>query len=31
MGDEPMDGIVGRTSQINGACLAAEGRGSTWP
>ena len=27
MGDEPMDGIVGRTSQVNGACLAAEGRG----
>ncbi len=27
MGDEPMDGIVDRTSQVNGACLAAEGRG----
>ena len=27
MGDEPMDGIVGRTSQVNGGCLAAEGRG----
>ena len=25
MGDEPMDGIVGRTSQVNGACMAAEG------
>ncbi|MEM7783200.1 MAG: zinc-dependent metalloprotease, partial [Planctomycetota bacterium] len=27
MGDEPMDGIVGRQSQTNGACMAAEGRG----
>ena len=27
MGDEPMDGIVDRTSQVNGACMAAEGRG----
>ena len=27
MGDEPMDGIVNRTSQVNGACMAAEGRG----
>lgn len=26
MGDEPMDGIVGRQSQVNGACMAAEGR-----
>jgi hypothetical protein len=27
MGDEPMDGIAGRQSQVNGACMAAEGRG----
>lgn len=27
MGDEPMDGITGRQSQVNGACMAAEGRG----
>ena len=27
MGDEPMDGITGRQSQLNGACMAAEGRG----
>ncbi len=27
MGDEPGDGIVGRLSQVNGACMAAEGRG----
>ncbi len=27
MGDEPMDGIAGRQSQTNGACMAAEGRG----
>jgi len=27
MGDEPMDGIEGRQSQVNGACMAAEGRG----
>jgi len=27
MGDEPMDGIAGRQSQSNGACMAAEGRG----
>ncbi|MFK7766961.1 MAG: zinc-dependent metalloprotease [Mariniblastus sp.] len=27
MGDEPMDGITGRQSQKNGACMAAEGRG----
>jgi hypothetical protein len=27
MGDEPMDGIVDRQSQTNGACMAAEGRG----
>jgi hypothetical protein len=26
MGDEKFDGIVGRTSQVNGYCLAAEGR-----
>ena len=26
MGDEPMDGIAGRQSQTNGACMAAEGR-----
>ena len=27
MGDEPSDGLVNRTSQINGGCMAAEGRG----
>ena len=27
MGDEPMDGITGRSTQKNGACMAAEGRG----
>ena len=27
MGDEPMDGIAGRQSQLSGACMAAEGRG----
>jgi hypothetical protein len=27
MGTSPWDGIVGRTSQVNGACMAAEGRG----
>ncbi len=27
MGDEPMDGIADRQSQVNGACMAAEGRG----
>ncbi len=27
MGDEPMDGITGRQTQKNGACMAAEGRG----
>ncbi len=27
MGDEPGDGLIGRTSEINGACMAAEGRG----
>ena len=27
MGDEATDGLVNRTSQINGACMAAEGRG----
>lgn len=27
MGDEPFDGISGRHSQTNGACMAAEGRG----
>ena len=26
MGDETIDGLVGRTSQVNGGCLAAEGR-----
>ncbi len=26
MGDEPMDGLLNRTSQVNGSCLAAEGR-----
>ncbi|HAO00107.1 MAG TPA: hypothetical protein DCQ98_22910 [Planctomycetaceae bacterium] len=26
LGDEPWDGLVGRTSQVNGYCLAAEGR-----
>ena len=26
MGDEAIDGLVGRTSQVNGGCLAAEGR-----
>ena len=27
MGDEAMDGIAGRQSQLSGACMAAEGRG----
>ena len=27
MGDEPLDGIVDRHSQTNGACMAADGRG----
>jgi len=27
MGDEASDGLVNRTSQINGGCMAAEGRG----
>ncbi len=27
MGDEPMDGIANRQSQVSGACMAAEGRG----
>lgn len=27
MGDEPLDGLVDRHSQVNGACFAAEGRG----
>lgn len=26
MGDHPLDGLVGRTSQVNGLCLAATGR-----
>lgn len=26
MGDEPMDGLLNRVSQVNGSCLAAEGR-----
>ena len=26
LGDDPMDGIANRTSQLNGSCLAAEGR-----
>jgi hypothetical protein len=26
MGDEPHDGLVGRASQVNGGCMAAEGR-----
>ena len=26
MGDEAIDGLIGRTSQVNGGCLAAEGR-----
>ncbi len=26
MGDNPLDGLVGRTSQVNGMCLAATGR-----
>ena len=26
MGDDPLDGLVGRTSQVNGLCMAAEGR-----
>ncbi len=26
MGDHPLDGLVNRTSQVNGMCLAAEGR-----
>ncbi len=27
MGDEPLDGLVDRHSEVNGACFAAEGRG----
>jgi hypothetical protein len=27
MGDEPIDGLVNRVSQVNGGCMAAEGRG----
>ncbi len=27
MGDEATDGLVNRTSQVNGGCMAAEGRG----
>lgn len=26
LGDEPMDGLVGRTSQVNGYCMAADGK-----
>ncbi|RMF44529.1 MAG: DUF5117 domain-containing protein [Planctomycetota bacterium] len=26
LGDDPLDGLVGRTSQVNGMCLAAAGR-----
>ncbi|MGN6545986.1 MAG: zinc-dependent metalloprotease [Aureliella sp.] len=26
LGDDPLDGLVGRTSQVNGMCMAAEGR-----
>ncbi len=26
IGDDPMDGLAGRTSQINGMCLAAHGK-----
>ncbi|MEZ6135837.1 MAG: zinc-dependent metalloprotease [Pirellulaceae bacterium] len=26
MGDDPLDGLVNRTSQVNGMCLAAQGR-----
>ncbi len=26
LGDDPRDGLVGRTSQVNGMCLAAQGR-----
>jgi hypothetical protein len=26
MGDNPLDGLIGRTSQVNGMCLAATGR-----
>ncbi len=26
MGDDPLDGLVGRTSQVNGMCMAATGR-----
>lgn len=26
LGDDPLDGLVGRTSQVNGMCLAATGR-----
>lgn len=26
-GDDPFDGLVNRTSQVNGACMAADGRG----
>ncbi len=25
MGDDPLDGLVGRTSQVNGNCMAADG------
>lgn len=26
LGDDPLDGLIGRTSQVNGLCMAAEGR-----
>jgi hypothetical protein len=26
LGDDPLDGLLGRTSQVNGMCMAAEGR-----
>lgn len=26
LGDEPLDGLVGRTSQVNGYCMAADGK-----
>ncbi len=25
LGDDPLDGLVGRTSQVNGMCMAADG------
>ena len=26
LGDDPLDGLIGRTSQVNGLCMAADGR-----